>query len=631
MGLPPSAPAAAAATRIYYHTFGGTLSKLSGNHSLRIGGEYRLMRENGYAFGNVSPSLTFSSNWTRGPLDNSTAAPIGQGLASMLFGLPTGGSLSVNASRAEQSTFSALFIHDDWKVTRRLTVNIGLRYEYEAPATERFDRSIRGFDFQTPNPIEAQARANYAARAPIPELPVSSFRTLGGLLFAGVGGQPRALWQADRNNFSPRIGFAFQPANKTVVRGGYGIFFDTLGVDRQHVNQGGFNQATSLIPSSDNGLTFRATLANPFPDGLQIPPGASGGLLTFLGREVSFFNERPLNAYVQRWSFSVQRELPGRIVVETGYVGNRGTKFAVSRDWNAVPAQYFSTSPVRDQAAVDFLSTQVRSPFNGMAEFAGTSLGNVNVGRSQLLRPYPHFGSISGSQPVGYSYYHSLQVQAEKRFSSGVTFQAAWTWSKWIQATDYLNDSDPLPEKVVSDFDYPHRLSVSAVYELPFGSGKPLLGGARGLVNHILGGWQMQGVYEGQSGTALGFGNSIFNGNLHDIPLPLSQRKAERWFNTDAGFERDSRKQLASNIRTMPSRFTGVRSDGINVFDLSLFKNFQIKEKLKAQFRAEANNALNHVMFAAPNTTPSSSAFGTITAETGHGPRRVDFGIKLIF
>ena len=629
-GLTTLSGGGGSSTRIYYHTFGGTLSKMSGNHSFRTGGEFRLMRENGYGFGNVAPHLNFTSTWTRGPLDNSPAAPIGQGLASMLLGIPGGGSISVNASRAEQSTFSALFIHDDWKVTRRLTLNLGLRYEYEPAVTERFNRSVRGFDFQTANPVEAQARANYA-KSPIPEVPVEGFRAVGGLLFAGVGGQPRGLWTSDKNNLVPRIGFAFQASPKTVVRGGYGIFFDTLGIDRQHVNQGGFNQATSLIPSRDNGLTFRATLANPFPDGIQIPPGASGGLLTFLGRGVTFFSERPLNPYVQRWSLSVQRELPGRIVVETGYVGNRGTKFNVAREWNPAPANYLSRSPVRDQATIDFLSAQVRSPFAGMPEFSGTALANNQVNRSQLLRPLPHFTGISGSQPVGYSYYHSLQVQAEKRFSHGVTFQAAWTWSKFMEATGFLNDTDALPEKVVGDLDYPHRLIVNAVYELPVGRGKPLLGDARGVLNHLIGGWQVQGIFEGQSGAPLGFGNAIYFGNLHDIPLPVSRRMAERWFNTEAGFERDPRKQLGSNIRAFPTRFSGIRRDGINAWDLSVFKNFRITERWKAQFRAEANNALNHVMFAAPNTTPSSSAFGTITAETGHGPRRVDFGIKVIF
>jgi hypothetical protein len=595
-----------------------------------LGGEFRLMRENGNNFGNVAPRLEFASNWTRGPLDNSTAAPIGQGLASFLLGVTSGGTININATRAEQSSFTSFYIHDDWRVTRRLTMNVGLRYEYEAPTTERFNRSIRGFDFQTPSPISEQALANYK-KAPIPEVSVSDFRALGGLLFAGAGSQPRGLWSPDRNNFAPRIGLAYQLSTKTVVRAGYGVFYDVVGVDQQDVNQGGFNQPTNIVPSLDNGLTFRATLTNPFPDGLQPPAGAAGGARTFLGRTVSYFHERPLNPYMQRWSFSAQRELPGRVVVETSYVGNRGLKLSANRELNPIPARYLSTSAARDQATIDFLSAQVPNPFFGIPEFAGTSLAAQRIGRQQLLRPYPHFTSITANVPIGYSSYHSLQLAAEKRFSKGVTFQLAWTWSKFMEATGFLNDSDLALENVVSSQDYPHRFVLSGIYELPFGRGKKLFGSSRGWMELLIGGWQLQGWFEGQSGDALGFGNAIFNGDLHDIPLPLSQRSAERWFNTGAGFETDPRKQLANNIRTFSTRFTGVRADGINNVDLSLFKNFKISERFKSQFRMESFNVLNHVQFDNPGTTPTSSAFGTITAEKGHGQRQLTFAVKLIF
>jgi len=616
--------------RTAYQTLAGTLTRIAGNHSLRTGTEFRLQRESQYDYGNVAPRLEFAQTWTRGPLDNSPTAPIGQGLASFVLGLPTGGRININASRAEQSTFTAIFLQDDWKATRRLTLNLGIRYEYEGSVTERYNRSIRGFDFITPSPIEAQAKANYA-RSPIPEVPPDRFSARGGLLFAGVGGQPRSLWKPDRNNLAPRVGLAFQLGPKTVVRGGYGVFFDTMGIDRQHVNQGGFSQATNLIPSLDNGLSFRATLSNPFPNGLEIPPGASGGLRTYLGRGVSFFHETPLNPYMQRWSFSIQHQLPFRTLIETAYVGNRGAKLGVSRELNPVPRQYFSTLPYRDQPTIDFLSAQVTNPFFGIPEFAGTGLASQRTTRAQLLRERPHFQSISTSFPAGWSYYHSLQVTAEKRMSRGLTFQAAWTWSKFMEAISYLNDTDTYLEKVISDQDYPHRLVVSAIWELPFGKGKPLLSGAKGLLNILAGGWQVQGLYEGQSGPALGFGNAIFTGNLHDIPLPVRRRTAERWFNTEAGFERDPQKQLASNIRTFPSRFTGIRADGINNFDLSMFKTFPLKERLQLQFRFETYNAMNHVQFDVPDTNPVSTAFGSINAEKGHGQRQLNLSLKLLF
>ncbi|MGH9720512.1 MAG: hypothetical protein ACRD8O_09890, partial [Bryobacteraceae bacterium] len=320
-----------------------------------------------------------------------------------------------------------------------------------------------------------------------------------------------------------------------------------------------------------------------------------------------------------------------RILIDLAYVGNRGTKLAVERNLNAIPRQYLSTSQSRDQQTIDLLSRQVNSPFFGIAEFTGTGLAAQRVGLAQLLRPYPHFGDINVNLPAGFSYYHSLQVAVEKRMSGGLMFQSAWTYSKFMEATAYRSDTDPLPEKVVSNQDFTHRFVLSTIYEFPFGRGRKWFSSMSGVREALFGGWQLQGWYEGQSGGALGFGNAIFTGNVHDIELPLSQRRAERWFNIDAGFNRDSTQQLANNIQGVSSRFTGVRADGVNNFDLSLFKNFTIKERLKAQLRIENYNALNHVQFDAPNTAPVNAAFGSITAEKGHGQRQITLGIKIMF
>jgi hypothetical protein len=207
----------------------------------------------------------------------------------------------------------------------------------------------------------------------------------------------------------------------------------------------------------------------------------------------------------------------------------------------------------------------------------------------------------------------------------------SYTWSKFMEATTYLNVQDLHPEHAVSNEDFPHRFTISGIGELPFGKGKLLAGGAGPWLNTLIGGWQLQGWYEVQSGQALGFGNVPFAGDIHDIVLPRGERSPNRWFNTDAGFERDNRRALASNIRTMPSRFTGVRGDLINNLDVSLFKNFKATERYTIQFRAESYNALNHVQFANPNTNPMNTAFGTITGEKGHGQRQMTFALKLIF
>lgn len=618
---------------IYYHVFGNTFTKVVNNHSLKFGGEYRLQRENGFNFGNVAPTFTFAEAYTRGPLDNSPVAPIGHGLASFLLGVPTGGAVSLNASRAQQGDFWAGFVHDDWRINKRLTINAGIRYELEGAPTERFDRSIRGFDATVESPIAAQALTNYRAN-PIAELPVANFKTFGGLNFAGVGGNSRELWTRDKNNWMPRLGMAFSINPKTVLRGGIGVYFDTIGVDREDVNQGGFNQATNFIPTLNNGQTYIASLANPFPNGFQTPPGASQGLRTFLGRGISFFQQRPLNPYNTRWSMAVQRELPGRVVAEVTYVGSRSNKLGLTRNINAVPARYLSTRTERDQATIDFLGAQVRNPFFGIADFAGTGLAGQNVARSQLLRPFPHFGDILVGESSGYAWYHSLQVGVEKRLTKGLTFQASWTYSKFMQATEFLNDQDLRPSEVISDQDYPHRFVINGIYELPFGKGKKFLKGANRFVDGVFGGWQFQGWFEGQSGEALGFGNAIVRGNLRDLVLPVGQRTTDAWFNLAAAntvFERDPAKQLGSNLRTLPLRFSYIRSDGTNNWDLSLFKNYQLTEKFRIQFRAESFNSLNHVQFGGPATGVTNTAFGSITGEKGHGQRQWTFGLKLMF
>ena len=609
-----------------YHTFAASATHIRGTHSLRMGGEYRVMQENSYNWGNVSPHEDFSTLWTRGPVDNSTASPIGQGMAAFLLGKPTAGYIDNNPSYAEQSQYMGLFIQDDWKVTRKLTFNIGLRWEVEFPTTERYDRTNRGFDFTTPNPIQAAAQANYAL-SPISEVPVSQFRTPGGLLFSGVNGTPRGLWNTQYKNIAPRFGMAYALNPKTVLRAGYGIFFESLG--GTDVYQQGFSQRTSLTPSLDQGLSFYGTMSNPFPDGLLPAQGSSQGLKTFLGRSPGFATASLRTGYMQRWSFNVQHELPHRVMFEAGYIGNRGTHQGLGEDLNPTPAQYLSTSPVRDQATIDRLGAAVTNPFYGLPEFAGSNLQGKTVGRNQLLRPYPQFAGVSTMSDGGFSWYHSMQLRVDKRFSRGYTLQAAYTWSKFMEAVEKLNPTDIAPHHVISDQDRPQRIVLSGIYELPVGKGRRWLSSTNAILNGIAGGWSVQGIYQGQSGPPIGFGNILFYGNIQDMVLPRSERTVERWFNTSAGFETNSQKQLASNIRTMPLRFTGLRADGYNNMDLSVFKNFKIHERLSFQLRGEAQDVFNHAMFAAPNTAPANTLFGSVNAIVGTEQRRVTIAGKL--
>ena len=520
-----------------------------------------------------------------------------------------------------QDKFFALYFQDDVKLSSRLTLNLGLRYETEFPLTERFDRLVARFDSTVANPIEAQARANYA-RNPIPELAPADFRAPGGLTWVSPGS--RSPYQRN-NSFMPRIGLAYQLTPKTTVRAGYGIFYDTIGVNKAIALQTGFSQATPIQASLDNGLTYVATNANPLPNGLIEPLGPAGGLTTNLGQGIDFYNPSLPHPYSQRWSFGVQRLLPAQFLVEVSYVGNRGTRQIVDRDLNNTPAKYLSTQPTRDQQTIDFLTAQFPSPFAGLNPIYGARMSRAN-----LLRPYPQFGSVMLEDPVGYSWYHSMQARLEKRFSHGYTFQVDYTFAKLMEAMEFLNGTDAMPYETISSMDRPHRVAVSGIWEVPVGRGRRFGGSMPGALNFVVGGWQLCGVVIRQAGAPLQFGNIIFNGDIQNIALPKSERSVDRWFNTDAGFNRISAQQLANNIRAFPLRLSGARSDGQSSWDFSVLKNFQVGERVRVEFRAEAYNALNHSSFNAPNMAPANSAFGTITATSGDA-RNWQLALKVNF
>jgi hypothetical protein len=592
------------------HSFAGTITQLKGSHILRYGADARVYRQNAGRFPlDTAPQLVFSSTYTRGPLDNSAAPTVGGELTSFLLGIP-GGELDRTATYAQQDKWFGVFIQDDYKVNTRLTLNFGLRYEYEAPVTERYDRSVQGFAFDQPSPIAAQAIANYA-KNPLPELPASQFKVNGGLTFAGVDSNPRTYWESDKHDFMPRFGLAYQLFQKTLVRTGYGIFYDTVGVNKTSGLQAGFSQSTPIQASIDSGLTYVATTANPLPTGLIAPRGAAGGLSTNLGQSVTFYPSQRTRPYVQRWSFGVQQELPAQFLLDASYVGNRGTHLGVTRQLDNTPAQYLSTSPVRDANTINFLSQSFPNPFFGL-----NPVYTSNTSRAALLRPYPQFTGVSVEQPVGYTWYHALQLRAEKRFAHGYTLNIAYTWSKAMQATEFLNATDTVPYRSISDLDRTHHLVVSGIWELPFGRGKLLGNHWSKPLDFVAGGWQLNGVVQRQSGAPLGFGDvwTLFTGNPDDVVLSKDKRSVDHWFNT-AGFNKNSAQALANNIRVSPLRFSGVRGDGQARWDFSLIKNLPITERIKMQYRAECLNALNHPNLFAPNTTVTSAAFATVTSQ----------------
>jgi outer membrane receptor protein involved in Fe transport len=616
------------------------ITKVISSHTIRSGLSYRVYMRNGFSQGAASGAFSFNSTYTGGPLSTSSAAPIGQDFASFLLGIPASGSAAINTSFATLQSSWAIYAMDDWKLGPKLTVTAGVRYELPSALTERYNRSVAAFDPSAQIAIASQVKSNYQQNPPsgVPALNVQ-----GGLTFPGVGGVPRELWQRSMRNIMPRVGFAYSVTPKTVVRASYGVFRESLGIPSMTANQTpvpetGFQSTTAFVPTLNNGQTYVATLTNPFPNGLTEPVGSALGASTNLGQTIQAFNPHLTNPYVQTWELGLQRELPFNSVIEVDYVGNRGTHMRVLQDLNPVPAAALSTSTSRDQATINYLGAQVPNPFYPL--LPGTNLSGTTVARAQLLRPYPQFAtsappeSGNGSQQIvssalssgvattgiqeevnaGYSWYHALQASIQKRYSSGLAATYSFTWAKGMQAITYKNVSDIKPERVISDLDRPIRNTIMVNYELPFGRGKKWATDARGPLNAVIGGWQVNGVYTYQSGQGLTFGNAIMTCSPGQVKMTSNQRSVKKWFNTSC-FNTNSAQQLQWNLQTLPSRFSGIRGPVVNNVDFSAMKFFQLTEKMRFSLTGQGINVLNHPQFQPPNTSPTSTAFGSITTQ----------------
>jgi hypothetical protein len=599
-----------------------SITKITGKHNLKFGADIRKQIESSNAFGNSSGLFTFGPEWTRAA-SNAANARIGQDLAGMLLGLPTAGNFQVAASRTNQSYYSAFFIQDDWRIRNNLTLNIGLRYESETGTTERFNRTLAGFDPNAQNSIVTAAIANYTAQ-PSAILPVSQFNPRGGVFFA-TPDKP-TIYDPYKFSFSPRFGLSWQPswAKGMVIRGGGGLFVGTYGTFG--IQQPGFSRQTDLVAASGGVfLTPASTLANPYPTGILQPVGNSLGADTFLGQSVRTVDRKLGSPQTWRWNFNIQKTVGKDSVIEIGYIGSDATRIPETRDLNFVPNQYLSTSPTRDQATITRLATVVPNPFRGL--IPGTGLNGNTFSQDNLLRAFPQFSGNGGvsveGQTNGFSKFHMLQTRYEKRFSNGLQFLANYQWSKMMEATNRLNPGDSRLQYRVAGEDRPQRFVFSGSYELPIGKGKALLGNVGSWGNRLVGGWQLNTIYSLQSGGPVEFGNVIYYGG----DLQWKDRNLSQVFDVTR-FERVAANQLGANVRTFPQAFPSYRADMIDNIDISMIKNIQIVERLTAQFRVESFNAFNHTIFNGPDTNPTSGNFGRITSASNL-PRTYQLALRL--
>jgi len=605
----------------------GQLVKVHGNHTIKMGADVRENRWSSYNFGNPSGTYSFTGTWVNSPaVANSTV--FGQDLAQFLLGVPTNGTLDLNTQTTLQAKYLGLFINDDWRVRSNLTLNLGVRIDHDFAETERFNRSVAGFSPTADNGIAAAAQAAYAAN-PQPQLPVSSFKALGGLTFTSPS-RPN-IYDTKSHIVSPRAGFAWTPHlwdNKTVLRGGAGILVDPLYPLPTSISSGFSQQTTIPLPSSLIPPIL-STLSNPFPNGFLAPSGSSKGAATFLGNSISFLNPNTINPYTVRWEFSVQRQLPGQMVLEAAYIGSHTMHEFISTNLNYVPRQFLSKSLVRDNATITLLTGSLTNanPFKGLIP-AVSSFNGANTTLQQLVVPYPQFpvnGVTMVDNPAGSGYYQSLNIRLQKRYGHGLILLNNFIWNRMEDRLAYLNPSDSQPEKRISSDSRPLRDVMTATYQLPIGHGRKLNLEQRWL-DTVVGGWQASGVFTLQSGPVLSWGNYIYFGG----PLNLQSNNPNGPAFDINQFDKISADQLGSNIQYFDTQFNNLRRNRTNQLDMSLDKNFRFGERRYVQIRFEAFNVVNHVTFGGPTTAPTNAAFGIIGAQA-NTPRRLETALRLVW
>jgi len=616
------------------HHLLGTISWIRGAHSLKFGAEGRMHRDNftqpGVPGGLFFYDFTGTSQY---PFSGG-----GDALASFLTGVGGPGSwgqYEIPNYVSTQSFQYGGFVQDNWKVSKKLTLNIGLRYDVSTPRSERYNR-MNEVDLNVVSPITAPG-----------------FGTLhGGEIF--MNSNNRNNYNTDFKSFGPRFGFAYEALKKTVLRGGYGIFYSTVRSGAAGVGPTGYqgyDQYTNWYPLNPNdGATPFARLSNPFPDGIKLPPGGSKGLLNDIGLGATgpIKSIDSITPYEQAWSFGIQRELPSNILLDVSYLGKKGTHlyFGGAENLNYLGPQIEHYSS--DQIAG--LLTYVNNPFYGIITDPTSSLSAQQVQAYQLQLPYPQFTGFSGDTPPwANSIYNAMQIKAEKRFSHGLQFLFTYTWSKsldnasstsgsvtWLGGTTHLQDPNNRKlERGLSTFDIPSVLQFSYSYELPIGRGKAIGGDMHPVLNAIIGGWQTNGIWRFTDGRPIILGLSggqslpTYGGQQPNISAPLQCASSNILTNYFANPDVLS-VPPPFTLGTAPRTVGSCRAPGQANVNLSLFKEFPlpIREGSKLQFRFETYNALNHPQFNTPNSTFNGGSFGVITS-TANSPREVQLALKL--
>jgi hypothetical protein len=656
-------------------SFQPNISLVKRAHSLRFGLDLRYSQYARLVSGNGGMQISFDRTFTQKDFSRGDALS-GSSIASFLLGAPASGNVDANAFPIYMFKYYAPWIQDDWKITRRLTVNLGLRWDLNGPPVERYNRANYGFDATAVNPASARIDRTKL---------LNGTQIFGGLGFAGVNGNPTSPYKYDKNNIQPRIGFAYSLNDKTVLRGGFGRYYlNPTGAPGFPLN--GFSLTTSLVGSLDGNRTPTYALDNPFPT-VSRPAGAGRGLETLLGNGFSYSSPNFIVPYVQNFSLGVQRQLPWQSVLEVSYVGSR-TYEGQSRyeGINEVTQAFRDKCDPTKGGDPAFCNALLPNPFQGVAGFEGTTLFTAATRtRYDLNRPFPQFGNITElERNEGRVWYNSMQVLYTKRLSRGLTMTGTYTLSKSIEeATElpgqqdstasYIDNVAKIKNRSLSFADRPHRITISGVWDLPIGKNKRFLGDAGRVLDLAVGGWELAGAYIFNSGRPWQLpGNVDFVGNQADARLSDRVRilngteliqgvkpcVGQAVKDSAGNYVRDASGKLTYALlaysvaygcsaplfvirepfttRSTAIRDPRIRRPSFKQFDLNFAKTFRINERMRFQFRAEAYNVFNTPMYdeRTYNTDPNSTEFGSINrATTGQSnfPRFWQLGFKFLF
>jgi hypothetical protein len=595
------------------HSFVATFNKVHGSHTLKFGVDYRILQYNTASQTTAAAgSFSFSSTFTQSdPFTASTGNTTGTAMASALLGVPSSGSFGYTSPLSLQAQYVAGYIQDAWKVSNKLTLNFGVRYELETPYHERYNRVAYGFNPTVPFPIQ-----------------VPGLNLQGGVEFAGANGNPRTEGNIDTNNFGPRFGFAYQLLPHTVVRGGYGLFYSPELDDSSDLGTfPTFSPTTPYVATIDSGATPFTTLANPFPSGLQPVLGNSQGLASYAGNGITLLNSKRVSPYNQQWQISVERQLPSQIVAEASYVGMLSVKALESYNLNDLPDVYLPLGSAQN--------TSVPNPFYGLLA-SNSSLGaGASVSQKQFWLAYPQYTSITiDALNTGVTTYNALQARLEKRLSHGLTVISTFSFSKLMHnnLTSVVNTRH---YRSISSLDQPFLYRLMALYGLPVHFAGP---GYRRVLRELAGDWAVTAYLDLESGLPLSISQA--NGRPLVIANPresgsINQRLGDKVVNgvvQNPYFNVNAFQPLASQylVSSQVPYISQLRAPGMCALNASLFKNFAIYERLHAELRLEAYNATNHPFFNAPGTNMSSTAtFGVITGASNS--RTMQAGLKVIF